>query len=178
MKRFVVLVLLVFAFGCAKRTATTVPQGMETQPQQKVSEGAKSAGQPGGEHVSEQLAKETRTPTPMEEAKSIFSDIHFDFDRYNIKDDAKPVLEKIAGWLSKNRNVKVLIEGNCDERGTIEYNLALGEKRAKAAKDYLISLGISPARIATISYGKEKPLCTEHNEECWAKNRRDHFVIQ
>ncbi len=79
--------------------------------------------------------------------------------------------------LSPNPKTKVVVEGNCDERGTSEYNLALGDRRANAAKSYLVSLGIPSRRIKTISYGKEKPLCTESTEECWSKNRRDHFVL-
>ncbi len=103
--------------------------------------------------------------------------IHFDFDKYNIREDAKPVLEKNAEWLRKHSTVKILIEGHCDERGTEEYNLALGEKRAKATMNYLVALGISPSRIKTISYGKSMPLDTGHNEIAWAKNRRAQFVI-
>ena len=104
-------------------------------------------------------------------------DIHFDFDRYIIRNDEKPILKQVADTLRKNGNVKVTIEGNCDERGTNEYNLALGDRRAKAAKDFLLSLGIQAGRMDTVSYGEEKPLCTESNEACWAKNRRDHFVL-
>lgn len=103
--------------------------------------------------------------------------IHFDFDRYFIREDAKPVLAKNAAWLKKFHSAKVLIEGHCDERGTEEYNLALGEKRAKSTIDYLVSLGISSARIRIISYGKSQPLDTGHNEVSWQKNRRAQFVI-
>lgn len=103
--------------------------------------------------------------------------IHFDFDRYFIRDDAKPVLEENAKWLKKFKTVRILIEGHCDERGTEEYNLALGEKRAKATYDYLVSLGISPDRIEIISYGKSQPLDPGHNEVAWQKNRRAQFMI-
>lgn len=103
--------------------------------------------------------------------------IHFDFDRYFIRDDAKPVLEKNSRWLQSYLTVKILIEGHCDERGTEEYNMALGEKRAKSTRDYLMSLGISPDRIRIISYGKTQPLDPGHNEEAWAKNRRAQFLI-
>lgn len=103
--------------------------------------------------------------------------IHFDFDRYFIRDDAKPVLEVNAKWLNKFSTVKILIEGHCDERGTEEYNLALGEKRAKSTRDYLASLGISPNRIRIISYGKSQPLELGHNEIAWQKNRRSQFLI-
>lgn len=104
-------------------------------------------------------------------------DINFDFDRYNVRDDAKTILEKNAAWLKKNPGVRIQIEGHCDERGTNEYNLALGDRRAKGTKDYLVSLGIEAGRISTISFGEEKPLDPGHNEDAWAKNRRAHFVI-
>ncbi len=103
--------------------------------------------------------------------------IHFDFDKYFIRDDMKPILEKNAEWLKKFPSVKILIEGHCDERGTEEYNMALGEKRAKSTMNYLISLGISPEKIKIISYGKSRPLDPGHNEEAWALNRRADFVI-
>ncbi len=103
--------------------------------------------------------------------------IHFDFDKYNIRDDQKPILQRDYLWLSSHPTVKVLIEGHCDERGTEEYNIALGEKRAKATRNYLVSLGISYDRIKIVSYGKSRPIDPGHNEEAWAKNRRAEFVI-
>ncbi len=104
-------------------------------------------------------------------------DIHFDFDKYDIRPGDAEVLKENATLLKKYPNVKMQIEGHCDERGTIEYNLALGERRANNAKQYLISLGISPGRISTISYGKERPLDPGHNEEAWTRNRRAHPII-
>jgi peptidoglycan-associated lipoprotein len=103
--------------------------------------------------------------------------IYFDFDKSDIKPEAKAVLEKKAEFLRANPSFKVRIEGNCDERGTAEYNMALGERRAKSAEKYLNALGISADRMNTISYGKEKPICQEHNEACWSKNRRDDFKL-
>ncbi len=103
--------------------------------------------------------------------------VHFDFDKYFIREDAKPILEANAAYLKKWRSVKVLIEGHCDERGTEEYNLALGEKRAKSTFDYLVSLGISADRLKTISYGKSQPLDTGSNEIAWQKNRRAQPTI-
>jgi peptidoglycan-associated lipoprotein len=103
--------------------------------------------------------------------------IHFDFDKYFIREDAKPALEENAEWLKKYGTLVFLIQGHCDERGTEEYNLALGEKRAKSTLDYLTSLGISPDRIRTISYGKSDPLDPGHNEIAWQKNRRTQFLI-
>jgi len=103
--------------------------------------------------------------------------VHFDYDKYFIREDAKPILEANAAYMKKWRSVKVLIEGHCDERGTEEYNLALGEKRAKSAFDYLVSLGVPADRIKTISYGKSDPLDTGSNEIAWQKNRRAQPTI-
>ncbi len=103
--------------------------------------------------------------------------IHFDFDEYFIRDDAKPVLEANAEWLQQYDTIAIVIEGHCDERGTEEYNLALGEKRAKSTHDYLESLGISVDRIKIISYGKSQPIDFEHTEDAWQKNRRAQFKI-
>ncbi|WP_420266550.1 peptidoglycan-associated lipoprotein Pal [Candidatus Magnetominusculus dajiuhuensis] len=107
---------------------------------------------------------------------SLFKDIHFGYNRYDVADDEKANLRKIAEWLLKNSNVSVLIEGHCDERGSSEYNLALGDQRAQSTKNYLVSLGVPASRLETISFGKEKQVCMEHTEECWLKNRRAHFV--
>lgn len=105
-------------------------------------------------------------------------DIFFDFDKYNIRGDAQPVLDGNGRVLRSEQKKSVLIEGHCDERGTMAYNLVLGEKRAKAAKRYLEELGVPGARLRTISYGEIRPFCKEHNEGCWQKNRRAHFVVQ
>ena len=103
--------------------------------------------------------------------------IYFDFDRSSIRNEARAVLEKTAAFLKDNASIHMRIEGNCDERGTSEYNLALGERRANSAKLFLVSLGISPDRIRTISYGEERPLARGNSEDAWAKNRRDDFVL-
>lgn len=102
--------------------------------------------------------------------------IYFDFDMYNIRSDQPSRLDQNAKWLKKNPTARIRIEGNCDERGSNEYNLALGERRANSAKDYLTNMGIAPERIETLSYGEERPLCPEHDEECWSKNRRADFA--
>lgn len=101
--------------------------------------------------------------------------IHFDFDKYNIRNDAQALLQKHAQWLKDNSSVNVIIEGNTDEWGTEEYNIALGERRAVAAKNYLNNLGVSPDRLSTISYGESRPIDPAHNEKAWAMNRRDEF---
>jgi len=103
--------------------------------------------------------------------------IYFDFDKYDIRANDAKILDTNAAWLKTNDNL-VLIEGHCDERGTNEYNLALGERRAKSTMNYLVSQGVQASRITIISYGKERPVCTEHTEDCWARNRRSHFLTK
>jgi peptidoglycan-associated lipoprotein len=113
----------------------------------------------------------------VRELQARIQDVYFDFDRYDIREDAKPILREVASMLLRNNNLKVIIEGHTDERGTNEYNLGLGDMRATSVRGYLISLGISSGRIETISYGEERPACKEQTEECWAINRRAHFVL-
>jgi peptidoglycan-associated lipoprotein len=105
------------------------------------------------------------------------TDIHFGYNDYAIQPQDNAVLRANADWLTQNPSTHVQVEGHCDDRGSEEYNIALGAKRAQAAKDYLTTLGISGDRISTISYGKELPLCTDETDDCWAQNRRDHFAV-
>ncbi|MGD8922055.1 MAG: peptidoglycan-associated lipoprotein Pal, partial [Candidatus Zixiibacteriota bacterium] len=117
-------------------------------------------------------------PEPtMDEIQQSLRTIYFDFDKFNLRPDAKADLDKNYEILQEYPNVMVQIQGHCDERGTVEYNLALGEKRASAAKDYLVGMGINPDRLSTISYGEERPANPGHNEAAWAQNRRDEFKI-
>ena len=118
-------------------------------------------------------------PRPSEFAvNDNLKDIHFDFDRYDIRPGDAKILDVNATWLKANRDDRILIEGHCDERGTNEYNLALGERRAKAALNYLTGRGVQASRITLISYGKEQPVCAEHTEGCSASNRRAHFLVK
>jgi len=103
--------------------------------------------------------------------------VHFGYDQYNVEDNDKALLGRQAQWLAKYPAVRVSVEGHADERGTREYNLALGARRANAVKEYLVSQGVSAARVETISYGKERPICTESNEACWTQNRRGVTVV-
>jgi peptidoglycan-associated lipoprotein len=118
---------------------------------------------------------------PSEEEQMIAmiqqEDVYFEFDKSTLTPVAQETLTRKAEYLRKLPNVTVTIEGNCDERGTNEYNLALGDRRAESAKAFLVQLGIEASRMTTISYGEERPVCMEHNEECWAKNRHDHFAV-
>ncbi|MGE3277419.1 MAG: peptidoglycan-associated lipoprotein Pal [Vicinamibacterales bacterium] len=105
------------------------------------------------------------------------TDVYFDLDQSSIRDDARAPLQADADWMKKWTSTRITIEGHCDERGTAEYNLALGERRGNAVKDYLVSLGVPADRIQVVSKGKEDPFCTESNEACWQQNRRGHFII-
>jgi peptidoglycan-associated lipoprotein len=115
-------------------------------------------------------------PSEFRETENL-KDVYFDFDKYDIRAGDARILDANAAWLKTNNDL-VLIEGHCDERGTNEYNLALGERRAKATMNYLVGQGVQANRITIISYGKERPVCNEHNEACWAKNRRSHFLVK
>jgi peptidoglycan-associated lipoprotein len=118
-------------------------------------------------------------PSPREfvEAPAL-QNVYFDFDKYEIRRGDAEILAENAKWLKANAAALVLIEGHCDERGTNEYNLALGERRARATRDYLVSLGVEASRISTISYGEERPVCVERTEACWEQNRRAHFLVK
>ncbi|MFH0924105.1 MAG: peptidoglycan-associated lipoprotein Pal [bacterium] len=111
------------------------------------------------------------------ELAKIFKNVYFDYDRCDIKNQYRPVLQEVSTWLKENGTVNIMIEGHCDERGTSEYNVALGERRGLSVRRYLISLGVLPSRITTTSYGEDKPEDIEHSEAAWAKNRRAHFLI-
>jgi len=117
-------------------------------------------------------------PAPPQITSSDFQPVFFDYDSHTLRPDARAALDGNARVLRDNPDVRLMIEGHCDERGTIEYNLALGERRANAARDYLINAGIAGSRLTSISYGKERPFDTGSGETAWAKNRRAHFVLQ
>jgi len=190
MRRLCVAIFIVLAIvsinGCTQRKIAGVPEQPPAPPEITKTEDKKTTADT---IATKELPKESITEkqfskaqpediqSSLKELQSRIQDIHFDYDRYDIKDDAKPVLKEVSTILSRNKNIKVIIEGHCDERGTNEYNLGLGDRRANSAKEYLISLGIPSNKIETISYGEEKPICTEQTEDCWAKNRRAHFVF-
>jgi peptidoglycan-associated lipoprotein len=181
----VISVGLVFSVsGCAKKKVTS-----EEEMGAAAEKTAPKPGEPGYEKIYEEsmaakdesleaqaaMAKEHevlegRTSAPL-------LPIYFDFDKSNVREDQRARIEKNADFLKENTDVRVRIEGNCDERGTNEYNMALGERRALNAKKYLMNLGIHEDRMHTISYGEEKPLLHGHDEYSWAQNRRDDFVL-
>jgi len=153
------------ALGCAsnKKVSTTVPPPpAETETKA-----------PPPEETAPPPPKEETT---MENTPSSLADAFFDYDDASLRSDAKTALEGDAKYLESHGGAKAVIEGHCDERGSVEYNLALGERRAKAAKDFLVSYGIPDSRLTTISYGKERPFDPGHDESAWAKNRRAHVV--
>lgn len=182
--KWAVLALSVAALvtvGCAKKQTVK-------------SEGAPEAAAPAPGAVTEAPVKEA-PPAPAvvapamppsaeagvavtEERFSQFDDVRFDFDKSEVKEDGRKTSQIVAAFLKKNPKAKILIEGHCDERGTSEYNMALGERRAAAVMNYLVSLGVSKGALSTVSFGKEKPLDPGHDEGAWAKNRRAHFVLK
>lgn len=127
---------------------------------------------------ADKTAAARKAATEAVSAKELYelADIRFDYDKFNLKDEARAILKKHAEWLNSNKGVMVVVEGHCDERGTAEYNLALGERRANAAAKFLVDMGVDVKRIKTLSYGEELPLDPGHNETAWAKNRRAHFA--
>jgi len=180
----VLLAVLMGTTGCRRKKAPPIkPKFDETQvTRPRVTQEERDARDTGpGGLTGEKLPALDMPPQPdMHEV--IFSDedkglrkVYFEFDRSNLTLEARASLEHNAAVLKEYPDIRVLIEGHCDERGTIEYNLALGERRALAARNYLINLGIDPDRLATISYGEERPVDPRHNEDAWAKNRRDDF---
>ena len=173
--------------GCAKKTAVKeqAVSAEEKAAADRAAEQAKAKAEADAKaRAAEQRAKEEAEArvAPQAEAAAVkeemtFKDVLFEYDKFSLKPESRDILKQLAEWLTNNRNNIVLIEGNCDERGTTEYNLALGERRAKEAMKYLVELGVDGKRIKTISYGKERPLDPGNTEEAWAKNRRDHFVV-
>ncbi len=174
-----ILCIALIMTGCPKKTV------MKEEPSIKKEEAAKAEAERNvreAEKAKRELEKSiVAKKTPGIEGEvfesSLLKDIHFDFDKYDIDPADGAILKGNADILKKYHKVKIQIEGHCDERGTAEYNLALGERRANSTRNYLVSIGVSPERISTISYGKERPLDSTHNEAAWAKNRRAHVII-
>jgi peptidoglycan-associated lipoprotein len=176
MGKVVFTVGLSFLIGCSletasKRQTATAPQKVETKQEASKAIPAKPSQTSSLEALQKGTLGKGADAGPLR-------DVAFDFDRYDIRPDIREILKGHAGWLKGNPQVGIKIEGHCDDRGSNEYNLALGAKRAESVKRYLIDLGISPNRLSTISYGEEIPMCKERNESCWAKNRRAHFVVR
>jgi peptidoglycan-associated lipoprotein len=158
---------MIILAGCSSKSAVSTD---ETAGSGYGHGGAAAAGGSTGGNT------ETRPATTV--AGPVIGDIFFDFDSSALSDEAQEQLKQNAAWMQKNPAPAVSVEGHCDERGTDEYNIALGERRAEAAQKYLVNLGVSGNRLSTVSYGEEHPFDPGHNEEAWSKNRRDHFVTK
>ena len=163
-----VLLLSLGLIGCPKQS----PQQMSYGSAPSTGSGTSGMGETEigeGERIQERVQQEGEGG-PLQ-------DVFFSYDSFELSEEARQTLQANADWLQNNAEVKVEIEGHCDERGTAEYNLALGAKRARAAQDYLITLGVPAERLSVISYGEELPQCTDSNESCWQRNRRSHFSV-
>lgn len=166
----VATVALLLTTGCGEKPKPELEPGEEGVPEEEVAPPEEAAPPEEDETPDEQPDEE--------EISLLFKDIHFDYDDDALRGDAKETLNANAQVMMDNMWVNIVIEGHCDERGTVEYNLALGEKRALSTKRYLVSYGIDASRISIISYGKERPLVYGSNEDAWAKNRRAHFAVR
>ncbi|MFO7753942.1 MAG: peptidoglycan-associated lipoprotein Pal [Desulfobacteraceae bacterium] len=179
---------LFFTVSCGKKTVVSEPEATQVETEQgaedtdtgMTEDEMTDAEKEKQRKLEEQRLEEQRKEEERKAAKARFVNkkIHFEFDSSELTSKAQEILKDKAEWLENNRDESVLIEGHCDERGTTEYNLALGERRAKAAKEFLVNMGISESRLSTVSFGEEKPLDPGHNPEAWAKNRRANFVIK
>jgi peptidoglycan-associated lipoprotein len=173
------LALAVLIPACAKKTPTPpseIPQPIApTQPREEIVQ-PRPMGE-GADKTATDLPSDITALNEYLARNGLLGDVYFDFDKADLTEDARMRLSKNADWLKANPAFQATIEGHCDERGTAEYNLALGEKRALAAKTYLVSLGVPADRLRTVSYGKEFPFDPGHDEGAWSKNRRAHFVV-
>ncbi|MBT9438830.1 MAG: peptidoglycan-associated lipoprotein Pal [Desulfobacterales bacterium] len=181
---------LMIVTSCAKKTVKAdldLAQTQEDEAAKLAAEKAKLAAEKAKQEeiarqraLDEKRRKEEAAMRKITAARNLFmnEDIYFDFDRSDLKPEAQEVLKRKAEWLRKNHSESVIIEGHCDERGTNEYNLALGDRRAQSAMNFLINLGTEESRLTTISYGEERPADPRQNETAWSKNRRDHFVLE
>ena len=166
---FLVCVLIIPA-GCSKKKVKK-DAGLEGA-------GIEETKRPGEEGLEEAHTGGPEWQEPTPEMAQYFKDIYFQYDQFNLSPQGKETLNKLGQWMMKNTSTQVLIEGHCDERGTAEYNLALGERRAHSAKKYLTELGVNADRISTISYGEERPADPGHTETAWSQNRRCHFLYR
>ncbi|HVR11820.1 MAG TPA: peptidoglycan-associated lipoprotein Pal [Thermoanaerobaculia bacterium] len=173
------LVLVGFVLGCARKQPVTAPAAAaRSAPAPSPATQVRPARAPAAQAPEDPMLSSDMQVVNGELRRRGFSpDVYFDFDKSELKADARDRLQKNASLLRTYDHFDLLVEGNCDERGTAEYNLALGERRASAVKGYLTSLGVAAQRMRTVSYGSERPVCTEHQESCWWQNRRDHMVV-
>ncbi len=174
------IVLAIVAAGCHKKVPAPAPAPPPPPPAVTPAPPPPPPPPPAPAPAPRPLTEEeifARKSVDQLNAERPMDDAYFDLDKSEIREDAKPKLQKDADWLKKWASVQVQVEGHCDSRGSAEYNLALGTRRASAVKDYLVNLGVPAGRVAVLSKGKEAPVCTDENESCWQQNRRGHFVI-
>ena len=161
-------------FALAALSASLILAGCASKPKEAVDNGPP----PAASAPTSSGSMSNIVPGSAEDLRVNVGDtVHFEYNAYDVMDADKTVLQRQAAWLAKYPSVRVTVEGDCDERGTREYNLALGARRSNAVKEYLVSLGVSTGRVETISYGKERPICTESSESCYAQNRRGVTTI-
>ena len=161
----------------SERVGQPAEQGQGQESQADLDRKARERAAIQEELLQRDLERQKMLQEQMKKGAPIFKDILFEFNGYSVSPDYRGLITDIAAWLAQNKAAKLTVEGHCDERGTIEYNLALGEKRAESVKSQLVMAGVKDDRIKTISYGKEAPADPGHTEEAWAKNRRAHFKI-
>ncbi len=174
--------MMVVLWGCPKKQPKTQPEPIKVDTENVTPPPAEEV--PAPPEMTKEDVTQPQLPQDVEELnqylrdQGLIDDVYFDFDKSELRPEAQQQLAHNAEWLKANPGYVATIEGHCDERGTNEYNLALGDRRASTAKDYLVSLGVSGGRLETISYGEERPVCTESTESCWQRNRRAHFVVR
>jgi len=186
------LVVVAFLTGCAKKQADVTPI---SAPAGTGAAGATATAAPGSgttpaagtsratgaapSRAAVTTGGSATRPNPADYIESsALADIHFDFDRYEVREADRPILDRHAAWLKERADTLILVEGHCDERGTPEYNLSLGERRARMTAGYLASRGVAASRITIISYGEQRPACHDNSDACRARNRRAHFLVK
>jgi peptidoglycan-associated lipoprotein len=174
--------LLLLVGACGPKASPDVPAEDASKPTSRPADRATTDVQPPA-----RPATNDRTPNPLDmdvktaddhaRETGLIGDIYFDFDKYDLKPEARERLSKNAEFMKENPAFQVEIQGHCDERGTNDYNIALADRRANAALEYLVTLGVPTGRLKTVSFGEERPVCTDHNESCWWRNRRGEFHL-
>jgi peptidoglycan-associated lipoprotein len=175
--------LLLVVGACGPKASPDLPaesttDRTSTTPARDAPTDVKSPERPGtNDQTPAEIPAELKAANDHVRSTGLIGDIYFDFDKYDLKPEARERLSKNADFMKKNTKYVVEIQGHCDERGTNDYNIALADRRANAAREYMVTLGIAEARLKTVSYGEERPVCTDHNESCWWRNRRGEFHL-
>jgi peptidoglycan-associated lipoprotein len=183
----VAAILLIFLYGCPRKKPATKPSDLNVEtttvatpsntPPTDVKPPAGPATQPADQTEDPLMSQDLAVVNDELRRRGFSPDVYFEYDQSSLSDETREKLSRNADLLKSQLRLSITIEGHADERGTAEYNLALGERRANAVRDYLASLGVGGERMRTLSYGYERPVCTEHEESCWSRNRRAHMII-